>query len=438
MATFSSLLSITSTLGYLSLTALLFKLTTSLTKHFLLPSTLPAYLHTSPTHGKPWALVTGTTSGLGHAISHQLTCKGFNILLHGRNATKLQELRETLQAEFPEREIEILVLDATTCFSPITYEISRAYIETVTRGKNITLLINNVGVGHNLSQDFRPLGEFSNVDIDVLLNSNIGFMTHLTHLLLPVLERSAPALVLNIGSMASIGMPYLAVYSGTKSYMEVFSKALDAEMRAEGKGGVKIECMVFGDVDTPIHAIAKEKRNLSVLTAEEAAKDPDSSSFVLNQDEPRMRCLKAKVGRKPGMQFLIYILLGFFVKMANFQRLDVTTLVGKLSGFSASERQLAIEDIVVKSGGQFRYVKPTINFLALPWSRPLENRLKKLQEGGDQPFFEDFRSIAEAPDIKVHILFVSRPEGDLKKQLDGVTALDVKGRNQADIRFHLP
>ncbi|KAF4622806.1 hypothetical protein G7Y89_g14219 [Cudoniella acicularis] len=62
-------------------------------------------------------------------------------------------------------------------------------------------------------------------------------------------------------------------------------------------------------------------------------------------------------------------------------RLNVTTLVGKLSGFSASERQLAIEDIVVKSGGQFRYVKPAIDFLALPWSRPLENRLKKLQEG---------------------------------------------------------
>lgn len=62
-------------------------------------------------------------------------------------------------------------------------------------------------------------------------------------------------------------------------------------------------------------------------------------------------------------------------------RLNVTTLVGKLSGFSASERQLAIDDIVTKSGGQFRYVKPAMDFLRLPWSRPLEARLEKLQKG---------------------------------------------------------
>jgi hypothetical protein len=62
-------------------------------------------------------------------------------------------------------------------------------------------------------------------------------------------------------------------------------------------------------------------------------------------------------------------------------RLNVTTLVGQLSGFSASERLLAVNDIVMKAGGQFRYVKPALDFLRLPWSRPLETRLKQLQKG---------------------------------------------------------
>src|SRR5262249_51624846 len=62
-------------------------------------------------------------------------------------------------------------------------------------------------------------------------------------------------------------------------------------------------------------------------------------------------------------------------------RLNVTTLVGGLSGFSAAERLLAVNDIVGKAGGQFRYVKPALDFLRLPWSRPLENRLKQLQKG---------------------------------------------------------
>ena len=62
-------------------------------------------------------------------------------------------------------------------------------------------------------------------------------------------------------------------------------------------------------------------------------------------------------------------------------RLNVTTLVGKLSGFSAAERALAINDIVRKADGQFRYVKPALDFLRKPWSRPLETRLEQLQEG---------------------------------------------------------
>jgi 17beta-estradiol 17-dehydrogenase / very-long-chain 3-oxoacyl-CoA reductase len=63
-------------------------------------------------------------------------------------------------------------------------------------------------------------------------------------------------------------MPYIVVYSATKAYMSTFSKALDTELHAKGSD-VKVECMLFGDIDTPIHHM---KQSLMVVGADHAAK----------------------------------------------------------------------------------------------------------------------------------------------------------------------
>ncbi|RDL33259.1 Uncharacterized protein BP5553_08698 [Venustampulla echinocandica] len=243
------------TLGYL--TALTFLLRfAGFISSYLIPSKLPRYLHPGS-----WAIVTGSTSGLGLALATALCSRGFNVLLHGRDPEKLQRV-------FPDRECEILLLDAASCFSPESYESSQTKIHDAVTGKNVSLLINNVGIGHSIPLgNFRPLESHTPASINVLLNANITFMTHLTYLLLPTFSSATPSLILNIGSVAELAMPYLTVYSATKSYMSTFSKALDAEMRAEGKG-VRVECMVLGDVDTPVHPM---ERSLSVLSAEEAA-----------------------------------------------------------------------------------------------------------------------------------------------------------------------
>lgn len=93
-------------------------------------------------------------------------------------------------------------------------------------------------------------------------------MTHLTQIMHPGLKGCAPSLILNIGSMSELAMPYITVYSATKAYMSTFTKGLDLEMRAEGID-VKTECMIFGDIDTPVHPM---KLLLAVLGAEHATK----------------------------------------------------------------------------------------------------------------------------------------------------------------------
>jgi hypothetical protein len=62
-------------------------------------------------------------------------------------------------------------------------------------------------------------------------------------------------------------------------------------------------------------------------------------------------------------------------------RLNVNSLLGGLPRLSKSERTLACDDIVIKADGAFRYVKSAIDFLKLPWSKPLSARLQKLGRG---------------------------------------------------------
>lgn len=231
---------------------------------YIRPRKLLRYSHTKD---PSWAIVTGSTSGVGLALSLELCSRGFNIILHGRDLEKLKTVQSKLLARFPDRECEVLTLDASKCFSHEQYAISRDAILEATNGRHVTLLINNVGIGHSLHRDFRAFTVQTPPSVDILLDTNIGFMTHLTHILLPILAASAPSLIINVGSLAELAMPYIAVYSATKAYMSTFTKALDAEMHAENLD-ITVECMLFGDIDTPVHPM---KQSLSVLGAEDAA-----------------------------------------------------------------------------------------------------------------------------------------------------------------------
>jgi hypothetical protein len=45
----------------------------------------------------PWALVTGCTAGIGEEITYRLAEDGFNVILVGRSAEKVQRVKEEVQ-----------------------------------------------------------------------------------------------------------------------------------------------------------------------------------------------------------------------------------------------------------------------------------------------------------------------------------------------------
>lgn len=210
---------------------------------FVRPSRLHIY-HNS--NDKNWAVITGASDGIGKAFARTLLTRDFDVLLHGRNKTKLETLQRALAADFPQRGIEIVVADAS--------KFDDSYMNVVEKVRNlsgdVSILVNNVGGIHN-TPGYAAHGETAHGDIDNVINTNVRFGTHLTREMIPVLSKTPRALVVHLGSVAGInGVPYIATYSGTKGFIHSFNDAMKTEMVALGIDNVDFCGFIVGNTSS--------------------------------------------------------------------------------------------------------------------------------------------------------------------------------------------
>ncbi|GAD99185.1 short chain dehydrogenase/reductase, putative [Paecilomyces variotii No. 5] len=234
-----------------------FYLFTQFARHlyiYLRPSSIGKYRSKDK---ETWALVTGASDGIGLGFAQELCRRGFNVFLHGRNREKLLGIQARLKAEYPAVNTRIIVFDAggsTANIDAIAREVGDA---------NLRVLVNNVGGQTGVSHTYKRFDELTHDEVEYLLSLNARFTTHITRVLLPILERNEPGLIMNVSSIASAGFPWLSIYSSTKGFIDSFSGALNVEMKACGR---KIEVMALrvGSVST---AAMDVKANLFTPTA---------------------------------------------------------------------------------------------------------------------------------------------------------------------------
>lgn len=78
--------------------------------HFLArPSTFHRYARPGA-----WALITGSSDGIGLAFARECAARGLNVVLHGRNEEKLNGVKGRLGEAFPGVEVRVLVADAAS------------------------------------------------------------------------------------------------------------------------------------------------------------------------------------------------------------------------------------------------------------------------------------------------------------------------------------
>lgn len=208
---------------------------------YLRSSKLHRYLKTKD--GRPaWALITGASSGIGKGFADQLASRGFNIVLHGRNPSKLERVKSELQKRHPARDFRVLVADAEKCINTDhhpskTVSVSFPAIARSVADINLKILINNAG-------NTIPRSAYETIDAYTAeeLAENICllavFPTLMTATLLPALLRGGedePGLVINVGSLADNGSPLLPTYAPCKAFLAASSVELAREMKLDGR-----------------------------------------------------------------------------------------------------------------------------------------------------------------------------------------------------------
>lgn len=162
-----------------------------------------------------YALVTGSTDGIGKAIAIELAGKGFNLVLHGRNSHKLMAVESEIKGIRPDCKVISLLHDGSK-----NGQMDISMITTLP----ITVLVNNVGVG-----PINELINFTNEQIDETITLNTTFPSQLTRNILPHLNKYS--LILNVSSYAGLfPPPFLAIYAATKAYNNAFSISLAREL----------------------------------------------------------------------------------------------------------------------------------------------------------------------------------------------------------------
>jgi len=205
-------------------------------------------------------LITGASSGIGEAIARRVARPGVRLVLAARRVERLEKLAADIQHAGGQALVFPADLSSDTGCQQL-------YEQVIQHGGCPDVLINNAGLGWYGYLDEMPWDEARN-----LLQVNISAVVQLTRLFLPVMRKRGSGHVINMSSIAGqIPSQGIAVYAGSKAFLDAFTTALHREMRGSG---VAISLVCPGPVKTAFFDLTEQ--NGRRIPAERFAVPADS------------------------------------------------------------------------------------------------------------------------------------------------------------------
>ncbi|MGW1530096.1 SDR family NAD(P)-dependent oxidoreductase [Streptomyces sp. NPDC002159] len=137
-------------------------------------------------------LITGANKGLGFETARQLVAAGHTVYIGARDPERGRRAAEQLGARF----IQLDVTDDTSV---------SAAAKAIEAGGGLDVLVNNAGIEPRKSDGgFIPATEVTADLVRIVFETNVFGQVRMLHAFLPLLQRSAAPVVVNVGSGTSL------------------------------------------------------------------------------------------------------------------------------------------------------------------------------------------------------------------------------------------
>lgn len=246
------------------------------------------------------ALVTGSSSGIGHEIALVLARNGYFTFATMRDLQKISKLESIKDEE--NLSLEFVQLDVTND------ESVRIAVQTIQDDKDrIDVLVNNAGYGLS--------GAFEDLSIDEIktqFETNFYGLIRTTQAVLPIMRKQRSGIIVNISSGAGrFGYPMGSAYVSTKFAIEGLSESLSFEVEPFGIKVILIEPGMIRTNFSSASVLAKKSLDPNSPYArimknmekgiKQLLENASSSQLVANitfeaisSDKPRLRYLVGK------------------------------------------------------------------------------------------------------------------------------------------------
>ncbi len=213
-------------------------------------------------------VITGASSGVGHATAIHLAGQGHTICALARSRRSMADIPPDLESLIHFYPTDVTKID----------QVETSFASIIEDHKTIDVLVNNAGVAAGARDSM------SAKTVDYIIDTNLKGTMYCTFAVIPVMRKQRSGRIINIASIAGVDIPENGnpgVYAASKHGVIAFGDALGRMVR---KDGILITALSPGGIDTALwnednpYRFDKSKR----IKPEEVA---DLISYVLKQPE---------------------------------------------------------------------------------------------------------------------------------------------------------
>ncbi|MGR4069591.1 SDR family oxidoreductase [Billgrantia sp. C5P2] len=185
------------------------------------------------------AIVTGASSGIGHAAARLFASEGASVIVSARRQDKLDALVETIARDGG----SAVAVAGDVCDAHLAQRLVATALE---RFGGLDIAFNNAGIVGPMG----PLQDMKPSDWHDVMHTNLnGAFLGAKYQIPALLQRGGGSLLFTSSFVGhTVGMPGMAAYGASKAGILGLMKCLAAEL---GPNGIRVNALLPGGTDTP-------------------------------------------------------------------------------------------------------------------------------------------------------------------------------------------